>query len=74
MTKVLLEKARLQMARSFWKKYVTPFIGIIGIIIAGFFSITQVWVASVQKDKDIASTQILKEREIEVAPFIYVFI
>ena len=62
-----LERARLQLEQSFSKRYATPLIAVLGTIAAGVFALAQVQVASIQKDKELASAQIQKDREMDIA-------
>jgi hypothetical protein len=62
-----LEKARLDLERSFSKRYVAPMIGVLVAIVAGVFALAQVWVASIQKAKEIEAVQIQQRQEVEIA-------
>jgi hypothetical protein len=62
-----IEKARLKLEQRSSTRYITPLISILGAIVAGLFALAQVWVASIQKSKEIDAAKIQKEREIEMA-------
>jgi hypothetical protein len=46
------EKDKLALERSFAKKWATPLLGLAGVIIAGFFSVAALLVASIYKEAD----------------------
>ena len=68
-----LEKARLQLENSLSKKYFAPLLSILGAIVAGLFALVPVWIASIQKDKEITLAELEQERrwKLDMAEFIF---
>ncbi len=62
-----IEKSRLKIEQSIWKKYLIPLISLAGVIIAGVFAGAEVWVASIQKERELETTEIQKNQELELA-------
>lgn len=48
-----IEQARLALEQSFWRKKAGPLLGILAAIVAGIFTLSQVGVAWIQKDKEV---------------------
>lgn len=67
------EKARLVLEESFVKKYATPLFSVVVTIVAGFFALAQVWIASINRDKEIETTRLQNERQwkLNVADFVF---
>ena len=62
-----IEKSRLKIEQTIWKKYLVPLISLAGIMIAGMFAGAQVWIESIQKERELEEAKIQKNKELELA-------
>jgi len=62
-----LEKTKLSIENSFFKRYGTALLGVLGTIVAGFFVAMNVYIASEQNIVKLETARILKEKEIALA-------
>lgn len=71
--KLEIEKKKLALEQSFSKQYAVPIVTIFCAVIAGFFAVAQVQIAAINKDKELALTNIQNERKwkLDVADFVF---
>lgn len=61
--RLALEKAKWEYEKTSSRRHLAPLLGILGTIIAGLFTMAQVWVATIQRDQEMQSAKLQREQE-----------